>query len=81
MQPSTRSRHPPPRDRSLRIILGLAWALGICITAFLTWHAAHLAHQHVSRLALLIHCSLAACLGMLAITWVEQRLERGSRYL
>jgi hypothetical protein len=84
MQRSTPTPQAPriePIDRSLRIILWLALALAIGATAFLTWHAAHLAHHHVSRLALIIHCGLAACIGMLAITWIEQRVTHGRLHL
>ena len=79
-----RSKPTEPRtkspDRSLQTLLWLAWAIAIFATAFVTWHAAHLAHHPVSRLALIIHCGLAACIGMLAMTWIEMRLDRERRH-
>jgi len=79
--PTARASRSEQIDASLRIILWLAWALAIGATAFLTWHAAHLARHPVSRLALIIHCGLAACIGMLANTWIEQRVTYGRLHL
>jgi hypothetical protein len=58
-------------ERSLQICLWAAWTLVVAATAYMTWQTASIANQRVSRLALIVHCTLAGIVGLLVITWIE----------
>lgn len=59
----------------LQAVLWLSWTLMVAAVGGWQWRADALAHHPLNLLALAIHCTTAGLVGLVAITWLEMRLE------
>ena len=60
---------------SLQIVLWLLWSLVVALVGYLSWHADFAAQQPVNTIGLVIHCIIAGLIGLIAMTWLEMRIE------
>jgi hypothetical protein len=59
----------------LQAVLWFAWTLLVAAVGCWQWRADALAHHPLNLLALAIHCAAAGLVGLVAMTWLEMRLE------
>lgn len=71
MTPASRLRARLPR------IAWLCWAALVAATGYISWQIDQQAGRPFNPLGTGIHCTLAALLGLLLLTWLEVRLTGG----
>lgn len=62
------------RERGIQITLWIGWTLVVVLTAYLSWRGDRTARLALNLVGLLVHCSVAGVIGLVALTLIEMRL-------
>lgn len=60
---------------SLQLVLWAIWTFVVAATAYASWQADMAAQHPLNLLGLVIHCSVAGVIALVALTLIEMRLR------
>ena len=75
---SRQSRHAAIAAREghgLQIVLWALWSAVVIGIGYVSWHSNFAAHQPINTPGLVIHCVVGGLIGLVAMTWLEMRLQ------